>query len=136
MLQRITISIDEDLLGIVDRMCESRGYASRSEAMRDLLREAASRHRIDVDGSTPCVGVLSYVYEHETRDLSQRLTSTQHHHRTLSVSTLHVHLDNDVCLEVAVLKGSAGQMREIADGVVTQRGVRLGNLSLLPIGKI
>ncbi|TCL68426.1 nickel-responsive transcriptional regulator NikR [Rhizobium sp. BK251] len=131
-MQRITVTIDDDLLEVIDRISEQRGYASRSEALRDLVRDATTRELAAADGKTPCYATLTYVYEHETRDLSRRLTSSQHHHHDLSVSTLHVHVDNQDCLEVAVLKGSVAEVKSFADSVVTQRGVRFGNLHIIP----
>ncbi|SMF29047.1 transcriptional regulator, CopG family [Tistlia consotensis] len=131
-MQRITITIDDDLLEAVDALGARRGYASRSETLRDLLRDALTRQQVGLDASTPCLAALSYVYEHETRDLARRLTTAQHHHHDLSVSTLHVHLDSHDCLEVAILKGTVGEVRALADSVVTQRGVRLGNLHVIP----
>lgn len=131
-MQRITVTIDDDLLEVIDRISEQRGYASRSEALRDLVRDATTRELASADGRTQCYATLTYVYEHETRDLSRRLTSSQHHHHDLSVSTLHVHVDNQDCLEVAVLKGSVAEVKSFADSVVTQRGVRFGNLHIIP----
>lgn len=132
-MQRITISIDDDLLDAIDAFGARRGYASRSEALRDLVRDAVTREQAGLDGATPCLAALSYVYEHETRDLARRLTSAQHDHPGLSVSTLHVHLDSRDCLEVAILKGRVDEVRALADSVVSQRGVRLGNLHVIPI---
>lgn len=132
-MQRITISVDEELLGLVDGLCARRGYASRSEAIRDILRETQAREAAAGDGDAPCVAALSYVYEHETRDLARRLTSAQHHHHDLSVATMHVHLDEEECLEVAVLKGTVSEVRAFGDSLVTQRGVRLGHLHVVPV---
>ncbi len=133
-MQRISISIDDDLLETIDRLSEQRGYTSRSEALRDIVREAVAREQLAGAGTTPCFATLSYVYEHETRDLARRLTTTQHHHHDLSVATLHVHVNERDCLEVAVLKGSVEDVRSFADGVTTQRGVRLGSLNIMPVG--
>jgi CopG family nickel-responsive transcriptional regulator len=72
--------------------------------------------------------VLSYVYEHEKRELASRLVATQHHHHDLSVATLHVHISHDDCLEIAVLKGDMGEVQHFADDVIAQRGVRHGHL--------
>ncbi len=132
-MQRITISIDEDLLDVIDRLSARRGYTSRSEAIRDIVREVHAREAAEGDGDAPCVAALSYVYEHETRDLARRLTSAQHDHHDLSVATLHVHLDHEECLEVAILRGSIGQVRAFGDSLVTQRGVRLHHLHVVPI---
>lgn len=131
-MQRMTISLEEELLETVDRLCERRGYKSRSEALRDLIRNAALREAAET-GAGACVAALSYVYDHETRDLARRLTTSQHHHHDLSVATLHIHINDRECLEVAVLKGDAGAVRAVADGVVTQRGVRFGHVHLVPL---
>jgi len=128
----MTISLEEELLETIDRLCERRGYTSRSEALRDLIRDAALREAAET-GAGPCVAALSYVYDHETRDLARRLTTSQHRHHDLSVATLHVHISDRECLEVAVLKGDAGEVRAFADGVVTQRGVRFGHVHVVPI---
>ncbi|MEN5083027.1 nickel-responsive transcriptional regulator NikR [Bosea sp. TWI1241] len=130
-MERITISIDADLLAFVDEACAARGYGSRSEAIRDMLREAANAETAAAE-QAPCVATLSYVYDHETRDLARRLADRQHDHHDLSVATLHVHLDRHECLEVSVLRGPSGAVRRFADGVVSQRGVRHGHLHLLP----
>lgn len=131
-MQRITITIDDDLLETIDTISEQRGYASRSETLRDLVRDAVTREQAAVGNDTKCYATLTYVYEHETRDLSRRLTTTQHHHHDLSVSTLHVHVDGHDCLEVAVLKGTVEEVKSFADSVTTQRGVRFGNLHIIP----
>lgn len=131
-MQRITITIDDDLLETIDKISEQRGYASRSETLRDLVRDAVTRAQPTIDGEAKCYAALTYVYEHETRDLSRRLTTTQHTHHDLSVSTLHVHINEHDCLEVSVLKGRADEIQTFADSVITQRGVRFGNLHLIP----
>lgn len=130
-MQRITITIDDELLAAVDDLCTKRGYASRSEAVRDLVRNAVAPSQGDADGSAPGYGALSYVYDHGTRDLARRLTDEGHHHG-VSIASLHVHLGRDDCLEVAVLRGSVSAMQSYADSVVTQRGVRYGHLHLIP----
>lgn len=131
-MQRITITIDDDLLETIDKISAQRGYASRSETLRDLVRDAVTRTQPTIDGEAKCYAALTYVYEHETRDLSRRLTTAQHDHHDLSVSTLHVHIDGHDCLEVSVLKGRADEIQTFADSVITQRGVRFGNLHLIP----
>ena len=131
-MQRVTISIDDDILATLDKLCERRGYTSRSEAIRDLVRHAETHEHATRHSHEPCVATLSYVYEHETRDLAQRLTSGQHDHHELSVATLHVHLNHEDCLEVAVLRGSVEAVQGFADTVTTQRGVRHGYLHIVP----
>ncbi len=130
-VERVTITIDAELLAFVDALSTAKGYGSRSEAIRDILRKAARTER-QADPAAPCFATLAYVYDHETRDLARRLTNQQHHHHDLSIATLHVHLDRHECLEVAVLRGASGDVRAFADGVISQRGVRHGQLHLLP----
>lgn len=129
-MQRVTISLDDDVAAALDDLVVRRGYANRSVAVKDLVREAASREATAGPGHT-CLGVLSYVFDHERRDLQHRLTHTHHDQHVLNLSTLHLHLDRDRCLEVAVLKGRAGEIRDLADRVSTERGVRLGDLRLI-----
>ena len=131
-MQRITLSIDDELAATLDRHMKAHRYASRSEALRDILREARARERRQEEADSFCVATLSYVYDHETRDLGRRLTANQHRHHDLQVATLHVHLDHDSCLEVAVLRGSSKAVRALADDTVSQRGVRHGHLHMVP----
>ena len=131
-MERISITIDADLLGTIDALMQRRGYTSRSEAVRDLVRAAAAAEAAAA-GAAPCLGVLSYVYDHETRSLARGLMRSFHDHHDLAVASLHVHLDHASCLEVAVLRGPAGAVRGLADAVATQRGVRHDNLFLLPV---
>jgi CopG family nickel-responsive transcriptional regulator len=131
-MQRFTITIDEDLLGKIDAVVESRGYSSRSEAVRDMIRVAAQD--ASLTDETPCVAVLGYVYDHGTRALAQRLIRAAHDHHDLSVAGMHMHLDHESCLEVSVLRGSASAVRMLSDVLTAQRGVRHANLHLIPVG--
>ncbi len=129
-MQRITITLDDDLLATLDALSQQRGYNNRSEAIRDILRNTLT-HEHTQHGGQSGYAVLSYVYEHEKRDLASRIVSAQHHHHDLSVSTLHVHINHDDCLEVAVLKGNMHEIQHFADDVIAQRGVRHGHLQCL-----
>jgi CopG family nickel-responsive transcriptional regulator len=131
-MQRITITIDDDLLQAVDGLMTRRGYTSRSEAFRDIVREMMDRQAAD-DPKAACIATLSYVFDHATRDLASRLTEAHHDHHDLSVASLHVHLDHAACLEVTVLRGPSGAVTEFADKLVTQRGVRHAHLQLIPV---
>jgi CopG family nickel-responsive transcriptional regulator len=103
-MQRVTVTLDDDLLATLDDLSQRRGYNNRSEALRDILRDALTQQAA-CEQDTQGYAVLSYVYEHEKRDLASRIVATQHHHHDLSVATLHVHINHDDCLEIAVLKG-------------------------------
>ena len=136
-MQRITLSIDDDLAQSLDDHMKKHRYASRSEALRDILREARAREQMEESQTVKendrfCVATLSYVYDHATRDLGRRLTQAQHRHHDLQVATMHVHLDHESCLEVAVLRGPVASVRELARETTSQRGVRYGQLHLLP----
>ncbi len=139
-MQRVTLTIDDALLEALDAHAARHGYANRSEALRDALRRAlltpdAPEAPAGAEDAARCYATLSYVYDHEKRELARRLTQVQHGHHDLAVASMHVHLDHDTCLEVAVLRGPAGALRRLADSVVTQRGVRHGHLQVLPAGE-
>jgi len=129
-MQRVTITLDDDLLDTLDNLSARRGYHNRSEALRDILRGALAQESVQ-NNEQQGYAVLSYVYEHEKRDLASRIVATQHHHHGLSVATLHVHISHDDCLEIAVLKGKMGDVQHFADDVIAQRGVRHGHLQCL-----
>jgi len=127
-ITRFGVSIDGDLLAEFDRLIERKGYTSRSEAIRDLIRESLVRERWEM-GSAPAVGTVTLVYDHDTRDLDNRLTDLQHDHFREIVSALHVHLDERNCLEVLVLRGRAAVLKKIADRLIGTRGVKHGTFS-------
>lgn len=135
-MQRTTITLDDELLAEVDAFMTARGYANRSEAIRDLTRAGLDRtaedHPDAGDDTRSCLGALVYLFDHETRALARRLTNAHHHHHDLSLVTTHVHLDADRCLEVTLLRGARGALRHFADHVIAERGVRHGRLVLIP----
>ena len=133
-MQRVTITLDDDLLATLDSLSARRGYHNRSEALRDILRGTLAQESAE-NNEQQGYAVLSYVYEHEKRDLASRIVATQHHHHDLSVATLHVHISHEDCLEIAVLKGNMGEVRHFADDVIAQRGVRHGHLQCLANNK-
>ncbi len=132
-MERITISVDEDLASAFDALIAARGYRNRSEAMRDLLRREleSARQRSEADGQ--CVATLSYLYNHHERDLAERLTGLQHDHHDLTVSTLHAHLDHDHCIECAILRGPTAGVRRFAESIMAESGVRHGSLNLISV---
>jgi len=125
---RFGVSLDEALLKRFDRLIARKGYANRSEAIRDLIREAFVREQWD-SGTGEAVGTITLVYDHDTRDLADKLTDLQHAHFETIVSTLHVHLDAHHCLEVLVLRGKAADLKRIADRLIGTRGVKHGTFS-------
>ena len=131
-MQRITITIDDELAAELDRFMAARGYANRSEAIRDLTRSGLQQAATEVAGARPCIAALVYVYDHETRELAQRLTRDYHERHDLAQTTLHMHLDHESCMEVTVLKGRGADVREFADHIIAERGVRHGHVVYLP----
>ena len=132
-MERITISVDEKLAKEFDALIRKRGYASRSEAMRDLLRREVEANRVAYEARSYCVANLSYVYNHHERDLAERLMAAQHRHHDLVVSTMHVHLDHEHCLESVVLKGPTAAVRAFAGATQAERGVRHGQVNLVTV---
>lgn len=133
-MQRVTITLDDDLLAAVDDRVASHGYQGRSEAIRDLLREGMREPVAqDLPADATCIATLSYVYDHNARELSKRLTRTFHAHHDLTLATLHVHLDHGSCMEVSVLKGTTAEVRELAQHVTAERGVRHGRAFIVPM---
>ena len=132
-MQRVTVTLEDELLAEVDRMVAERGYQNRSEAIRDLARTGIRQAAEDAGTPRDCVAALVYVYDHEARNLSKRLTQSFHDHHDLSLAALHVHLDHTSCLEVAVLRGKATEVRHFADHIVAERGVRYGRLVTIPV---
>jgi CopG family nickel-responsive transcriptional regulator len=128
-LSRIGVAIESDLLAEFDTLIESRGYGSRSEAFRDLIRDALVQQASASDAGR-VVGTITIVYDHHQRLLGDRLTAVQHQFHHAMLSTLHVHLDHDNCLEVIVVRGKAGDVRHIADALISMKGVKHGRLTL------
>ena len=132
-MDRFTISLDEKLATAFDELIKERGYATRSEAVRDILRTHLQHSREHRDAKGPSVATLSYVYNHHERELSERLASIQHAHHDMTISTMHAHLDHDQCIETVMLKGPASQVREFAEQIIAERGVRHGKLNLISV---
>ena len=131
---RFGVSLEKHLLRQFDRLIARRGYTNRSEAIRDLIRESLVREQWEL-GSDEVVGALTLVYNHEVRDLTDKLTDLQHAHYKAIVSGLHVHLDPHHCLEVLVLRGRAKELKAIADRLIGTRGVKHGTFSATAEGR-
>ena len=113
-MERITISVSDEFAAELAAFMEREGYDNRSEAVRDLARLGLNHARIDHNISGDCVATLSYVFNHHIRELAKRLMDAHHEHHGDQLATMHVHLDHDNCLEVAVLRGDAAKVREFA----------------------
>lgn len=131
-MQRITITLDDDLMDDLDGMIARHGYQNRSEAIRDFTRAGMQQAAERTESSGDCVAALVYVYDHAQRDLSKRLVHNYHDHHELSLATLHVHLDEANWMEVTALRGPSKDVRHFADHVIAERGVRYGRVVLIP----
>lgn len=132
-LARFGVSLDSELLAAFDELCRIRGYASRSEAIRDLVRQALASEQWGKSGI--CGGALTLIYDHHKHDLARRIMAIQHDHHDLIVATLHVHLDHDNCLETLVLKGEAESVTALANSLISCRGVKFGVFNPAPDAK-
>lgn len=132
-MERITISLDDELISQFEEYLKRRSYKNRSEAIRDMIRDTLEADRMEHSDTGHCVGTLTYVFNHEERELARRLTHAHHHHHDVSISTLHVHLDHENCLEAVVVNGPTRQVEAFANAVITQPGVRHGKLNLIPV---
>jgi len=132
-LSRTGVSLEEDLLIEFDRLNAKRGYQNRSEAIRDLIREALLAEI--VDSNKPAVGTLTLVYDHHVPNLSEKLTESQHAAGAMVLAATHVHLDHQYCLEVIIMKGRSKDIQMMADRIRALRGVELGKLVLTNSGK-
>ena len=131
---RFGVSIDGRLLDKFDALIDEKGYSNRSEAIRDLIRNALVEEEW-VRGNQNTVGTVSLVYDHHTRDLSDKLTEHQHSHHIEIISALHVHLDAHHCLEVVVIKGKAKKIKKLAEELIGTKGVKHGKLMMSTTGK-
>ena len=132
-MQRVTLTLDDELVSAIDDFMQQRRYGNRSEAVRDLVRGALSQQAQQGRRDGPVVAALVYMFEHATRELPKRLTRHFHDHHAATLSTLHVHLDHDTCLEVAILQGDGRVIGDMADAVIAARGVTHDKVVTMPL---
>ena len=124
---RIGVSLDSQLLDRFDKFIAGRGYDNRSEAFRDLIRDRLVESAV-VASRASVVGTVTLIYDHHTRLLPEKLADLQHQHHEVIISTLHAHLDHDTCLEVVLLRGKSQNVQQLADKLISTKGVRHGRL--------
>lgn len=128
-LIRFGVSAESELIESFDQLARRRGYANRSEALRDLMRDALVQAQVDSAPSQgEVLGSLTLVYDHHARELNTQMADLQHHHHDLVVSVLHVHVSHDDCLEVIALRGRVEPIRQLADSLLSLKGVKHGRL--------
>ncbi len=129
-IERIGVSLEKELLSRFDDLIAARGYPSRSEAIRDLIRQQMSSERLS-DPKAEAVAAVFLVYSHHSTKLMKMLTGLQHSHLLQTISSLHIHLDEHECLEIIVLRGPVGEINRTAENLISLKGVRLGRINLL-----
>ncbi|MFW0861694.1 MAG: nickel-responsive transcriptional regulator NikR [Dethiobacter sp.] len=133
-LVRFGVSMNEQLLKMFDKKIVACGYANRSEAVRDLIRNRLVEMEWE-DENQEVAGTITLVYDHHVRGLSHLLTKLQHNWHELILVTTHVHLDHHNCMEILAIKGPAGKVREVADRLVGVKGVKHGQLTITSTGQ-
>lgn len=132
-VNRFGVSMEPELLEAFDALIERRGYTNRSEAIRDMVRDVlVSEEWSDLE--RPVIGTVTLVYDHHSHDLPLRLMDLQHDFHEAIVCTTHVHMDAHNCMEVVVVRGPAGTVREIGDRLISTRGVKHGRLTCSTTG--
>ncbi len=134
MLKRFSISLEENLLDSFDDYIKEQSYNNRSEAIRDLIRKSLVREEWQTDNKV-IMGVITLVYDHHQHQLQEKVTEVQHGYHHHIVSTTHVHMDHNNCLEVIIVKGKAQEVQDLADRLIALKGVRDGNLAMSSTGK-
>jgi len=133
-VERFSVAMNRELLKKFDEMIGHKGYPNRSEAIRDLVRNALVEEQWAHPNEKLAVTV-TLVYDHHTRELAERLAGIQHHHARLVVAATHIHLDHDNCLEVVILRGLSNQVRQLAELLIAQKGVKHGRAVYTTDGK-
>ena len=133
-LIRFGVSIDNQLIKKFDTLIDRKGYATRSEAIRDMIRESLVEQEWESE-DRETVGTITIVYNHHTRELDHALTDMQHKSFDQIISALHVHLDAHNCLEVLVVKGKSREIKSISDRLIGTKGVKHGKLTMTTTGK-
>lgn len=133
-MTRFSVSLPTSLARELDRMTREKGYDNRSLAIADMIRAHLVEHR-QQKGEAEIAGTITMVYDHHRHHLQDLLTDLQHDHREVIISSLHVHLDHDNCLEVLVVRGDGRQIKKLADELIAAKGVKHGKLVITTTGK-
>ena len=130
---RFGVSLEKSLLEKFDRLIDKKEYTTRSEALRDLIRQELVKEEWEEDQDV--AGTITFIYDHHKRGLSSQLTDLQHDHQEIIISTQHIHLDHHNCLEIVAVKGNASDVQRLANALQSVKGVRHGALSMTSTGK-
>lgn len=133
-VSRFSVSLPPALLEQLDEMAAEKGYDNRSLAIADMIRSQLVEHRQN-DSKGEIAGTITLVYDHHRQHVQETLTDIQHDHHEVILSTVHVHLDHNNCLEVLIVRGQAGVIKKIADELIAAKGVKHGKLTVTTTGK-
>jgi CopG family nickel-responsive transcriptional regulator len=132
-LVRFGVSLEKTLLEKFDAVLRDRGYTNRSEAFRDLIRQELIQQ--EWKAGDEVAGAITIVYDHHCKDLVHGITDIQHDYQAIVISTQHIHLDHDHCLEIIAVKGKSAAVRRLADRLRSLKGIKHGTLSMSSTGK-
>ena len=132
-LFRFGISLEKELLNKFDRLIREKNYTNRSEAFRDLIRQELVKK--EWQEGKEVAGAITLIYNHRKRELINKVTDIQHHFQRVIISTQHIHLDDNNCLEVVAVKGSSREVQRLADTLKSIKGITHGTLSMSTTGK-
>lgn len=130
---RFGISLDKELLDKFDRLIKGKNYSNRSEAFRDLIRQELVKK--EWQEGHEVAGAINLIYDHHKRELLNKITDIQHDFQKLIISTQHIHLDHNNCLEIIAVKGSPKEVQRLSDTLISIKGVKHGNLSMSTTGR-
>lgn len=128
-VERVGVSFEPDLLKKFDALIKKTGYTNRSEAIRDLVRKEINESAVKEE-DCDVIGTLTIIYDHHVGDVTDRLLHLQHHHHQEISFTTHIHVDEQTCLEIVVIRGKSKQVKKLAEHVKALKGVKHGELSI------
>jgi CopG family nickel-responsive transcriptional regulator len=129
-IERIGVSLEKDLLTIFDKFISEKSYKNRSEAIRDLIREHLSKQKLE-HKKTPAIGAIFLIYDHHTAHISSVFKKLQHHKPIKTISSIHVYIDRDNCLEILIVRGMASDINTMGEKIISLRGVKHGYINLV-----
>jgi CopG family nickel-responsive transcriptional regulator len=129
-VERIGVSLERELLAKFDKLIAKQGYQSRSEALRDLVRQRLSEEHLG-DPKAEAVAAVILVYDHHSTKVMEKITGLQHSHLLQTISALHIHLDEHDCMEVIALRGHVGEIKKTAENIISIKGVKLGRINFI-----
>jgi CopG family nickel-responsive transcriptional regulator len=129
-IERIGVSLEKKLLADFDKLIAQKGYQNRSEAIRDLIRQQLNSQQLS-NPKAQAIASVCFVYNHHLTKLMEKLTSLQHSHLLQAICSMHVHISEEDCMEIIVLRGPVGEINKMAENILSQKGVRLGKINFI-----